>query len=521
VKRAIFILLGLLLVRSAHAALDGGEYFAGSGGSISSANTWYGGFAVATTQTAPTFYTTSRALGGCHLSVALGTAPGSAKSWDISISYNTAAPAAGNDCITDAGSMSDIAGCSVSGSDKFCSADVTFSPGAGSCLQVKGASANSAANTGSIDWSLDCWEASAVDGISSMANYQQSILNVAYIGAAQNVSQPAATVPAAFIIAPYAIAACAGSLVIDTVPGGTGNRDFEVRTTASTLDAGAGTTTCGDFTYSTSASKCNIGSAAKRCSFTIDNTVTVPQFSCFSGVVTRNNSAAAAVPWTNLSCSADSSAPYSTGGPWFYGGNPGSPTGTYTATHYLGPGPTNATSTNQDTFWVNGQYALSGCNAAIALKQVGAGSSSPTWTVKARTSTAGLSSTQSCADLSYDETTLCTLTVGTHVSCTATNAFSVPAHGCLGLEMIAGGTITTGTGGETYMIGCTEDIPTPTPAATPTPTPTDTPTPTPTDTPTETPTETPTATATPTATPIPTATVGSGAVDAYCFFADC
>ncbi|MFI5396592.1 MAG: hypothetical protein ACHQ9S_13745 [Candidatus Binatia bacterium] len=514
------ILLALLPL-AASASTDGGETFS-VGANLSGAAPYYLGAVGSSTNGANTFWMTGNALGTCSVVASVTTAPGAGTSYNIEIYYKTSAPSTANDCVADLANMSSVAGCTLSGTSTNCTGTgIAVPSAAGSCIQVKASTASgSPVAPGSTTVTLSCTEAAGADGIPAYSFGDSTGGSATPFYAGSGATSTSSTSLNTFVIATSALNACSGAASVHSSGNGW-NIAFRKSTTA--LAAGAGTTTCADLTYSQSATECAINSTgAHSCSWAMDNTLTVPQFGCF-GLVWTGQGAAAATSgedWA-LNCSGDSSTPFTAGGPAFFGSN----TSNRTATFYMGP--LSGTSEYNQEYWVNDAgYALSTCNIAVAFGQVGSGSSTPTWTIKAHVSTAGLTSAQACGDLTYTDTTLCTMTVGTHQSCTASaQSLDIPNGGCFQLQAIKGGSISSGTNGATWAMDCTIAFPTATATPATTATPTDTPTATPTNTvpsatptntapsatPTETPTATPTATQptdTPTQTPssTPTAT---------------
>lgn len=454
--------------------------------------TWWGGTSGGTTQATQTlFWTTPHALSSCTLLVGMATAPGTGKQWDITVNYTVNPPA--GQCKDDVASLQAATGtCTVSGNTaKTCEQGITFgsTPGAGACLQIA-ATGTSGINAGSItNWTLTCDADSAMpyahgyasDAATSASNYEGPL------GAGLSSTRNNQTE----FIMPMAVSSCEGTQTVTNVPGGSASRNISLYPSATTLAAGAGTTNCADQTYSAgSGTLCSIGSAAHTCQWSASTAVQPAQFTCMS--VVNGSASAATAGGEEWAIGCDASSP--TLGLWSYAIDNGR-----TATFYL-PGGTGI------NYWVNpSANVMATCDVGLALGSAISGSG-VSWDVDLYASTAGMTSTVGCFNLSYTKkATLCTLTAADgHKSCTATNvAADIPAKGCYYIKLTPTGGTPGSTGNANVSVLCKAAVAdTPTPTATHT----DTPTITPTHTNTPTVTHTPTATHTPTPTDTPTPT---------------
>lgn len=132
----------------------------------------------------------------------------------------------------------------------------------------------------------------------------------------------------------------------------------------------------------------------------------------------------------------------------------------FTATAYLGP---NASTTVGaiTTYWI-APIAIEGAAGGIGLDT--APGNTQSWTIDFEQSTAALTGTQVCTDLSYTRVdNLCTISGTTGQSCnwaTDTTNISVPQYGCYRLRMEET-SASTGTAGQTWALHLSPDTSTP------------------------------------------------------------
>ncbi|MFQ5496049.1 MAG: hypothetical protein ACE5EX_11790, partial [Phycisphaerae bacterium] len=436
IAAALFCAIACLGAAAARAATDRGPVFFG-GSMANRSSTWYAGRLSGSSDTDPnTFWMTPSALGSCHLTLMVTNAPGAGKSWDATLRYKSSAPAAGSDCGDEVGSMSTATGtCTISGATaKNCDADITFaaSPAAASCLQLVVTRTGSTAGSGESTWTMSCTESGGADGISTWSPADTVSRGSSFY--AGTWTSGIVNNSGSIWILPYAIGACTGGLQVETVPGATATRSIAWYVSSTGLSAGAGTTSCGTLSYSAGSTLCTIGSSDKQCAFSITNTVTAPAFGCAVYKATSTNSPASTGGETwHLGCSADSSPSYTAGGRVFASGDSGGQRTSFNM------GPRMRTNlTGNAGYWLNDGVALDECDIGTSFTNLGAGTGTPTWTISIRYSTAAKTTAQRCNDLTYTTTNLCTLTVGTHRSCTATNqSVSIVAGGCFQLRATA------------------------------------------------------------------------------------
>lgn len=448
------------------------------------------------------WWVTDRALPGpCHVTFSVGTAPGAAASgaaWDVSLTYENTAFCTGTptctaaiDCPSNIGSYESEPLCTISETNKTCTATVTPTGGLGAntCLQLALTPVNSPANFGEANYTFTCDDANG-DGLSAFEN--TTSLNSAadnFLGPTAAALSPSDTT---YWVAPRTYQACSGMAMVDTVPGGSHSWLLKTRISTSALLADQ---KCTDLVYTESAAKCTITSAVNTCAFAIDDTIDIVSGRCFSLKLERDSGGIAGTNgiYYSLSCSLDNAATFETGASIFHGAS----LVNATADSFCGPTDCLAGTGNVKLKWLT---TYQGATTNGSYVQTTA-STIDTRTIKLRY-TSALTSGQNCDEAitaGTTDVTLCTVEAGGGRSCSWTNVTAaVPANACMTLFVDTNGT-TDGTGDREYTIELLEGGgATPTPTLSPTPTPTLSPTPTPTLTPTVT-----GITATPTITPVP------------------
>jgi len=506
-KALIAAALLLLTPTPAWSVADGAAVFHGSQQSGNFTATFYAGREASTTQaTNTTFWQTTEAFpDNCYGAVSLESAPGAGNGqWDVSLNFAESPLITANACHTPSLAIYTNTGtlCSIDEGNKSCNFTTDLSTfenlvgaAANSCLQYKvTANGTSQAATGDVTAMLSCDDAGG-DGLMQLSRaVTYNTATDTYVGDTALASSANRNL----WVAPRSIEACKGMFAVGVPPGGGWTIDLRVSTTALT-----NTQQCSNLSYTTPhTDNCGIsGPSNLSCDFPIDNTIDIPAGYCFGYIMDEGTAVTGAQNETyNLTCSGDNVPTYGAGAAFWSANNGGSNIQT---DHFVYLGGSNLTTVaEQKTQFPIVPYATTTCSGFVTFSTIDAANSR---TLHVGYSTAALTDSQSCEDLSYTEVLACTL-APSDKSCVFSN-LSVPAvkGGCTYLVLDQPGT--TNWGDTTWGWECLEAIPT----TTPTPTLTATPTPTLTPTPTE--TVTPTLTITPTGAPTVTATpIDGGAI---------
>lgn len=463
-RRALLVLLALATLGArggpgqpvvepqVHRPAIAGAQFYGGTSSTRTTQHWAGRVTSSSETTANLFWwETTQRLGICHGRYTADTAPDNGagtQSWAVSLNYNENATAAGQSCNSDLTPyVSSGTLCTISETEHSCEFTIDLATlnthlgaAANSCLQFQIDPSGTPAGTAGDTVALDCELSTPTSLVRFSGGAADDLTTTAYCG-----PESCATTPSTLthFVAPIALDACALYFDVNTVPGGSGEWDVDVEVSTTALGA---TQVPTDLTYTTVTMGCVITAAQRRCSVPL-MAMTVPA----GGLVRIKPTEAVAAANTlgehfALDCRPVANSVYVAGAGTVSG----------TAATIAGPNTNDfartgsiASSNNEGTRAIV-PYDLGSCDGMIAMDTAAAGS----WAVVMSYSTAAMTTSQDCNDLTYTATgTLCTIATG-QKTCRFANAL-VPAlkNGCYALEAIETGASATGT--TTWAYTCT------------------------------------------------------------------
>ena len=503
--RRLLALLLVLLTGNTSLAADGTAVFHSRNGTGFTATFYAGSGSMNTSQTAGSFWRTTRALPGvCRVQVTFASAVSTADAWDVALLYDESALAAGQACETTPGNYEATGTIfTINAGEKMGVGTVDLSAvnaGTGaaafSCLQLRITAVNTPASTGAVNAVLSCDD----PGGAGIAQYgKATATNPSGVNTTSyHVAAGSLTATLGLIPLPAAITSISELFAISTGPGSTRTRTWESRWSNSAL---TNADICAGLAYTTTSGQgCTITGSDRSCTEAQNTNLNPGAARCFGLVQVANNTSATGTGSEQWGLGLLTSEP---GAVLAFGGNA---TGSVTNDNIVRLG-SQVLGTASEVANVN-PIAPFNIGTADGCVEFAVDRPSETVEIAVRYSTDTLTSTTDCSELTYTETSaLCSITPGDNSCCFTDAAVPVSQGGCFVLTVNNGGT--TNWGAMNWMLFANEATgPTPTPTVTATPTPTATPTATAVDaTTTATPTPTPTATPTPTVTATPTVTV--------------
>lgn len=453
-KKLLVLMLLLAAPLAARASdSDGAGARTGSSGT-SFTSTWYAAHGASTTQTATqNFWVNAGARARCMGFVSVATAPGAGNSWTINLLHH--ATGATTNCAGDIGNLASESLCTISGSNKSCAFDSTFTLDAGSCLQIQAVAGGTPTGTTREEWSLRCVDSSGDGAAVVSPSFTTSFSANSTLGVAIGSSS--------HIIAPANYRKCDGAVRLVTAPG-SGNWAVQLNYSTAAL---TGTQKCSDLSYSSVSALCGgaLTGTTLACSFSAAS-INVPAGGCMAIILTAGSSptATGGEQWA-LECSTSTGSPYNGGGP-LYWAQPLAAS-VLAGTQYIGSSTGSSSGSTAENPFFSTDQALTTCSGSILVDGANSGLSFP---FTLRYSTTPLDATGNCGGASYSEVTACTVTGGSSAGvCTfADVAMPAAAKSCFGFHTTGASAAGTPTpaGNAYFSMNCVL------PPSTPTPTPT-------------------------------------------------